>query len=94
MVLQININSKANGRRRMLLDFYDITKGGKIFFTLVAIYILFASITLPIIKYYLAKRSKSRNANDVSFFFFFFFFFLWLFLTIFEIFLILIFQKF
>ncbi|ORX43440.1 hypothetical protein BCR36DRAFT_361191 [Piromyces finnis] len=66
MILQININSKSSGQRRMLLDFYEVTKGGKLLFTIVAIYILFTSITLPLIKYYLAKRNKVRNSDDIT----------------------------
>ncbi|OUM64918.1 hypothetical protein PIROE2DRAFT_8134 [Piromyces sp. E2] len=60
------MNVEGKDRRRMLLDFFDITKGGKIFFNLIAIYILFTSITLPIIKYYIAKSSKTRHADDIT----------------------------
>jgi len=67
LILQINVNgNSSNSHRRIFLDIFEITKGGKILFTIVSIYILFTSITLPVIKYFSARRTKSKNVNDVS----------------------------
>jgi len=67
MILQINVSDDStNSHRKFFMDIFEITKGGKILFTIISIYILFTSITLPLIKYYSAKRNKSKNSNDVS----------------------------
>jgi len=67
LILQINVNeNSSNSHRRIFLDVFEITKGGKILFTIVSMYILFTSITLPVIKYFTARRTKSKNVNDVS----------------------------
>jgi len=67
MILQINVSDDStNNHRKFFLDIFEITKGGKILFTIVSIYILFTSITLPVIKYYSAKKNKSKNANDIK----------------------------
>jgi len=58
----------------MYLDLFEITKGGKMLFSIVSIYMLFTSITLPLIHYYKAKRNAKRYASEVSSSFFFNFF--------------------
>jgi len=67
MILQINVSDDStNSHRKFFMDIFEITKGGKILFTIISIYILFTSITLPLIKYYSAKRNKSKNSNDIK----------------------------
>ncbi|ORX43438.1 hypothetical protein BCR36DRAFT_460764 [Piromyces finnis] len=62
VILQVNASIdydvNTNNHRRMYLDLFESTKGGKILFTFVSIYMLFTSITLPLIHYY-----KSRKTN-------------------------------
>jgi len=48
----------------MFLNIFEITKGGKMLFTVVSIYMLFASITLPVIQYYNAKSFSREIFND------------------------------
>jgi len=50
----------------MFLTLFEITKGGKMLFTVVSIYMLFASITLPVIQYYKAKTFSKEFIYDVS----------------------------
>jgi len=50
--------------RNIFLTFFEITKGGKMLFTAVSIYMLFASITLPVIQYYIAKAYNDEILCD------------------------------
>ncbi|KAL6609016.1 hypothetical protein LY90DRAFT_506715 [Neocallimastix californiae] len=53
--------------RRMYLNLYEITKGGRMLFVVVSIYMLFASITLPVIYFYKAKKAhKKFIENDLT----------------------------
>ena len=56
----------SNNHRRMFLDFFEATNGGKILFTIVSSYILFTSITLPVIQYFIAKKTKDRSTKEAS----------------------------
>jgi len=68
VILQVNASIdydiNTNNHRRMYLDLFEITKGGKILFSIVSIYMLFTSITLPIIHYYKAKRNTKKYAKE------------------------------
>jgi len=48
------------------LAFFEKTKGGKLLFTLVLIYMFFVSITLPVIHYYKAKLLNDSYIQDVN----------------------------
>jgi len=48
--------------RKIFLNLFEITKGGKILFTFVAIYMLSVSITLPVVQYFRAKKNN-KNIN-------------------------------
>jgi len=50
-------------RSRFILTFFEITKGGKMLFVVVSIYMLFTSISLPVIQFYRNKNRKSENAE-------------------------------
>jgi len=52
---------------RGFLDIYEKTKGGKIFFSFILMYMFFSSIILPIIHYYNNIRSKNYYFQDVRF---------------------------
>eukprot|EP00833_Pecoramyces_ruminatium_P012010 jgi/Orpsp1_1/1186042/evm.model.c7180000096603.1 len=68
IILQVNASSdydvNTNNHRRMYLDLFEITKGGKILFTILSIYMLFTSITLPLIHFFNAKKNKKRYAKE------------------------------
>ncbi|KAG4103070.1 hypothetical protein H8356DRAFT_982675 [Neocallimastix lanati (nom. inval.)] len=68
IILQVNASIdydvNTNNHRRMYLDLFEITKGGKMLFSIVSIYMLFTSITLPLIHYYKAKRNAKRYASE------------------------------
>ncbi|ORX87564.1 hypothetical protein BCR32DRAFT_240042 [Anaeromyces robustus] len=68
IILQVNASTdydvNTNNHRRMYLDLFEITKGGKILFMIVSIYMLFTSITLPVIRHFMAKRAKRRLADE------------------------------
>ena len=67
----LNIESgKEKPPRIIFLALYEKTKGGKILFAVLNIYMMFASITLPVIHYYKAKHLNSHYFKDVSIFFF------------------------
>jgi len=54
----------GNNHRKIFLNLFEITKGGKILFTFVAIYMLSVSITLPVIQHFKAKKSNDKiNAS-------------------------------
>ncbi|ORX87559.1 hypothetical protein BCR32DRAFT_240036 [Anaeromyces robustus] len=62
-----NTDEKFNnnkGPRRVLLDIFEKTKGGKMLFNFVSIYMIFVSITLPVIHYYRAKSIKNNYIED------------------------------
>ena len=50
----------------MYLDLFESTKGGKMLFTVVSIYMLFASITLPLIHYYRSRKNNRKFNQAVS----------------------------
>ncbi|ORX87558.1 hypothetical protein BCR32DRAFT_240035 [Anaeromyces robustus] len=60
-----NPNIKKDEHIRMFLNLFEITKGGKILFNIISIYILFVSITLPILQYYKSKSEISKNSEEV-----------------------------
>ncbi|KAG4103055.1 hypothetical protein H8356DRAFT_1031158 [Neocallimastix lanati (nom. inval.)] len=73
IILQINASSRVDlyreneiekTPRKIFLNLFEITKGGKMLFTIVSIYMLFASITLPVIQYYKAKSFSREIFND------------------------------
>jgi len=51
---------------RFILTIFNYTKGGKMFYTTVIIYMIFLSITLPVIQYYKNKAFKNKYFQDVS----------------------------
>jgi len=51
---------------RLFLNLFEITKGGKMLFTFLSIYMLFASITLPVIQFY--RNKKNGVLNDASYY--------------------------
>jgi len=54
----------GDNHRKIFLNLFEITKGGKILFTFVSIYMLSVSITLPVIQHYKAKKNNERiNAS-------------------------------
>jgi len=55
---------------RGYIDIFEKTKGGKMLFTIVSVYMLFTSITLPVINYYHAKRIRNGYFDDVNFVYF------------------------
>ena len=59
-------NGKEKHTRIAFLAFFEKTKGGKMLFAFLAIYMMFVSITLPIIHYYKAKHFKNSYFKDVS----------------------------
>ncbi|OUM64921.1 hypothetical protein PIROE2DRAFT_20411, partial [Piromyces sp. E2] len=67
VILQINASIdydvNTNNHRRMYLDLFESTKGGKMLFTVVSLYMLFASITLPLLHYY-KSRKNNRKFNE------------------------------
>jgi len=46
--------------RRFFLDLFEKTKGGKMLFNIIAIYILFSSIILPLIHYWKSKSQRNK----------------------------------
>jgi len=63
----LNIESgKEKPPRIIFLALYEKTKGGKILFAVLNIYMMFASITLPVIHYYKAKHLNSHYFKDQS----------------------------
>ena len=51
---------------KFVLTIFNYTKGGKMFYTNVIIYMIFLSITLPVIQYYKRKTFKNKYFQDVS----------------------------
>jgi hypothetical protein len=70
VILQVKASSKYGEKNilktppKMFLTLFEITKGGKMLFTVVSIYMLFASITLPVIQYYKAKTFSKEFIYD------------------------------
>jgi len=52
--------------RRFFLDLFEKTKGGKMFFNIIAIYILFTSIVLPLIHYRRSQSERNKYFQNVS----------------------------
>ncbi|ORX42570.1 hypothetical protein BCR36DRAFT_400284 [Piromyces finnis] len=52
--------SNANLPPRAILTIFNITKGGKLVYALISLYMFFVSITLPIIHYYKSKSLKNK----------------------------------
>jgi len=50
--------------QRVFLNLFEVTKGGKMLFNILSIYILFASITLPVIKYYKSKKERNKYFQE------------------------------
>ena len=69
-ILQSQATKGTEKHRRFFLNLFEKTKGGKMLFNLIAIYILFTSILLPIIHYWRSKAERKRYFQDVSFYFF------------------------
>jgi len=69
VILQVNASIdydvNTNNHRRMYLDLFESTKGGKMLFTVVSIYMLFTSITLPLI-HYRKSRKNNRKFNEAE----------------------------
>jgi len=60
-------NSAENKKKypyKIILLIYEYTKGGRMFFTIILVYMFLSSITLPIIHYCLARRIKSNYLNN------------------------------
>jgi len=51
---------------RFVLTLFNYTKGGKILYTNVIIYMIFVSITLPVIQYFKMKTVKNDYFQDVN----------------------------
>jgi len=49
---------------KIYLKIFELTKGGRMLFTFISIYMFFMSITLPIIHYYKAKKVKNEYFQD------------------------------
>eukprot|EP00833_Pecoramyces_ruminatium_P001322 jgi/Orpsp1_1/1175354/evm.model.c7180000053503.1 len=70
IILQKNATVKSvlfennKNPRRGFLDIYEKTKGGKMLFTINLTYMFFSSIILPIIHYYISKRTRNANFQD------------------------------
>ncbi|ORX87565.1 hypothetical protein BCR32DRAFT_289221 [Anaeromyces robustus] len=68
VILQVtastNYDFNSSKHRRMYLDLFEITKGGKMLFIIVSIYMLFTSITLPIIHYLNARRINKKFKDE------------------------------
>ncbi|KAL6617307.1 hypothetical protein U3516DRAFT_826272 [Neocallimastix sp. 'constans'] len=50
--------------QRVFLDIYEITEGGRTLFCIVLIYMFFVSVSLPVIQYYSAMRTKNAYFQD------------------------------
>jgi len=76
--------------RKVFLNLFEITKGGKILFTFVAIYMLSVSITLPVVQYFKAKKNNEKiNASyaEVSFYYYYYYYYINHFLLTFNLFI-------
>jgi len=63
----LNIKSgKVKPPRMVFLAIYEKTKGGKILFAFLSLYMMFVSITLPVIHYYKAKHFNNNYFKDQS----------------------------
>ncbi|ORX43437.1 hypothetical protein BCR36DRAFT_361182 [Piromyces finnis] len=51
-------------RHRFILTFFEITKGGKMLFVFLSIYMLFTSISLPVIQFYRKKTEKVKDTTE------------------------------
>jgi len=51
---------------RIFLDLFEWSKGGKMLFNILSIYILFVSITLPVLKYFKSKKERNKYFQEVS----------------------------
>jgi len=60
-----NGNELNKSHKRFFLDLFDITKGGKIFFTIVAVYILSTSIVLPLVHCYRSLKEKDKYIQEI-----------------------------
>ena len=59
-------NTTSVNHPRIILDLFEWSKGGKMLFNIFSIYILFTSITLPLIKYFKSKQEKNKYFHEVS----------------------------
>jgi len=65
IILQKLAFPKANEKAwKFILNVFEATKGGKMVFTVVSIYMFFISITLPVISYFKAKKLKNKYFQD------------------------------
>ncbi|ORX87566.1 hypothetical protein BCR32DRAFT_324398 [Anaeromyces robustus] len=74
-VFNIVLQKKATGgefeyngefHNKLFLNLFEVTKGGKMLFTFLSIYMLFASITLPVLQFY--KNRKNGVLSDASYY--------------------------
>jgi hypothetical protein len=49
---------------RIFLDLFEWSKGGKMLFNILSIYILFVSITLPVLKYFKSKKERNKYFQE------------------------------
>jgi len=69
-ILQIQATQGKNDQNfdkhppRFFLNLFELTKGGKILFNILYVYILFVSITLPVIKYYKSKKERNKYFQE------------------------------
>ncbi|KAG4103067.1 hypothetical protein H8356DRAFT_1288506 [Neocallimastix lanati (nom. inval.)] len=67
-IIQTKGSNKGPNAKVKALKFYlkifEITKGGRMLFTILSIYIFFMSITLPVIQYYKSKKVKNGYFQD------------------------------
>jgi len=57
-------NTTSVNHPRIILDLFEWSKGGKMLFNIFSIYILFTSITLPLIKYFKSKQEKNKYFHE------------------------------
>ncbi|KAG4103065.1 hypothetical protein H8356DRAFT_1271406 [Neocallimastix lanati (nom. inval.)] len=63
----IQANSRAKGPKKPRIIFirlFELTKGGKMLFTIILLYLFFVSITLPVIQYYIIRKSMNKEFKD------------------------------
>lgn len=65
LIKNLNENEDKDFRKPYILYYiYDYTKGGRILFTIITMYMIFSSIILPCIKCYSSKREKNKYFHE------------------------------
>jgi len=65
----IQANSRAKGPKKPRIIFirlFELTKGGKMLFTIILLYLFFVSITLPVIQYYIIRKSMNKEFKNIK----------------------------